>query len=55
MLETRIRDHASEEWPTWREVLDHAEKVTYELKTETLQNMQLFGINAASLSSESAG
>ena len=49
---SRIRDHCSEEWPQWRDVLDHAEKVPYELRTEQLQNMTLFGVNAAALSSD---
>ena len=49
---SRIRDHCSEEWSFWRDILDHAEKVPYELKTEALQNSQLFGVNAAALSAD---
>ena len=49
---SRVRDHCSEEWSYWRDVLDHAERVPYELKSEALNNMQLFGVNAAALSTD---
>ena len=49
---SRIRDHCSEEWAQWRQVLDHAERVPYGLKTEHLQNTTLFGISASALSSD---
>ena len=37
---SRARDHCSEEWSYWRDVLDHAERVPHELKSEALNNMQ---------------
>ena len=49
---SRVRDHCSEEWVYWRDILDHAEKLPYELKVDKLNNMTLFGVNAASLSSD---
>ena len=49
---SRIRDHASEDWPQWKQVLDHAERAGKELKVEDLQNLTLCGVNAQSLSSD---
>ena len=48
----RIRDHASEEWGSWREILDHAERVPHELKLEDLKYMNICGINGAQLSGD---
>ena len=49
---SRIRDHASDEWPQWREGLDQASKTSFELTQEFLQSAQIFGVNAWALSSD---
>ena len=48
----RIRDRAAEEWPQWRDILDHAERASGELTLEYLQTIDLFGVNTASLSTD---
>ena len=48
----RIRDHASEEWPAWREILDHAERVDRVLTLEELATFDIQGVNAAQISSD---
>lgn len=49
---SRARDHASEDLPHWRQVLDHAEKCQTELKIEDLPDLTLFGVKAFQLTSD---
>ena len=49
---SRIRDHAAEDWPEWRQVLDHASKLQFELTPDYLHKLPLFGVNAWQLSSD---
>jgi hypothetical protein len=46
----RIRDHASEDWHEWRQILDDVVKVPHEIKLEDLKNVTLCGVNAYTLS-----
>ena len=48
----RVRDHTSEDWPAWRQILDDVVKVPYELTHEVLQPIVLFGVPAAQLSAD---
>ena len=50
--QNRIRDHAADEWPHWRYILDHAAKAPHELTQEQLQKMSLFNVNAWDLSQD---
>ena len=50
--QNRVRDHASEEWPAWRDVLDHAATYKQELTMPYLQSTTLFGVNASHLSAD---
>ena len=45
----RIRDHASEEWPSWRIVLDNAERVQDVLTPDYLNSVTICGVNAMAL------
>ena len=45
----RIRDHASEEWPFWREVIDHAAKLPYALTPDFRSSISLYGVNGMHL------
>ena len=40
---SRIRDHVSESWPAWRDVLDHAENASEDLTLEKLKGLNVFG------------
>ena len=42
----RIRDHAADEWPQWRFVIDHAAACPEELSAQHLQGITLSGVSA---------
>ena len=48
----RIRDHAADEWPHWRQILDHAARFPVELTPAVSSNMYLHGVNAWELSAD---
>ena len=49
---SRIEDHASDDWPYWRDTLDHAAKARVELTPALLNSKTLFGVNAWDLSTD---
>ena len=48
----RIRDHVSEDWAAWREILDHSAQAPEELRPEQLKRMTIYGVNAWDLASD---
>lgn len=47
-----IRNHASEEGPAWRQILDHAEGFDRELSLEELKHITVFGVNGLLLTND---
>ena len=48
----RIRGNASEEWPFWREVLDHSAKLQHPLTPDYLSSNYVFVVNGIHLASD---
>ena len=40
---SRIRDHASETWPVWRNILDDAENARHEMSFDKLATVNVHG------------
>ena len=49
---SRVRDHASESWPEWREILDHAEATNDDLSLDRLATLDLYGVNGKVLAND---
>ena len=49
---SRVRDHAAEEWPEWRTILDNVEKPPTEWRTDQLAQQEFFGVNAQLLNAD---
>ena len=47
-----IRDHVSEDWASWREILDHSSQAPEELRPEQLKRLTIYGVNAWELSTD---
>ena len=51
-MKNSARDHAAEEWPIRRDILDHAANADHELTMLELEKPTLGGLNAAHLSAD---